>query len=102
MKNEQGGVKNDESKADWSLVDLSTVEQMAMVLTYGSKKYSRHNYDKVEPHRYLAALMRHITLWQDGNQLDDETGLHHLAHAMTNLHILIRLEERGIFYDKDD
>lgn len=96
------GKKFDGEKADWSLIDLSIMEQVATVLTYGAKKYARHNYDKVEPHRYLAALMRHVTLWQQGEVVDSESGLHHLAHAMTNLHILMRLEKKGIKYNKDD
>ena len=100
--NDKGGVKNDLLKPDWSLIDLSIVEEMAKVLTYGANKYDRHNYDKVEPHRYLAALMRHITAWQQGEVTDKESGFHHLSHAMTNLHILMRLEDKGIFYNKDD
>lgn len=95
-------MKFDSEKPDWSLVDLNIVEDMASILTYGAKKYDRHNYDKVEPRRYMAALMRHITAWQNGELLDKETGKHHLSHAMTNLHILLRLEEKGIRYDKDD
>ena len=83
------GKKFDSEKPDWSLLDLSTVEQMATVLTYGSVKYSRHNYDKVEPYRYLAALLRHITRWQQGEKLDEESGLHHLAHAMCNIMFLL-------------
>ncbi len=96
------GIKYDNEKPDWSLIDLEIIQQVASVLTYGAKKYDRHNYDKVEPHRYLAALMRHITLWQSGQMFDEETKEHHLAHAMTNLHILMRLEKKGIVYNKDD
>ena len=100
--NLNGGVKEDIGKADWSLVDLEIVQRMANVLSYGAKKYSRHNYDKVEPYKYLAAVMRHITKWQDGELIDPETNEHHLAHAMTNLHILQRLEKKDIRYNKDD
>jgi len=96
------GTKFDGEKADWSLIDLDIVQGMAMVLTYGAKKYDRHNYDKIEPHRYLAALMRHITLWQGGEEHDEESGYHHLSHAMTNIHILMRLEKKGIKYNKED
>ena len=100
--NKLGGIKFDSEKPDWSLVDLSIIEDTVKVLTYGAKKYDRHNYNKVEPYRYLGALMRHITRWQSGEILDEETGIHHLSHAMANILILLRLEKKGIKYNKDD
>jgi len=102
ITNKQGGVKADGDKADWSLIDLSIIQEVAMVLTHGAKKYDRHNYDKVEPYRYFAATMRHLTAWQDGELTDKDSGLSHLAHAMTNLHILNRLDKKGLRYTKDD
>ena len=94
------GLKYDTEKPDWSLIDLSIVQQMAAVHSMGAQKYGRMNFMLVEPHRYVAALMRHLTAWQSGELLDEESGLHHLAHAMTNIHILMRLEQEGIKYDK--
>lgn len=102
MMSDKEGMKFDGEKPDWSLIDLSIIQGLAQVLTYGAVKYSRHNYDRVEPHRYLAACLRHITAWQDGEIIDPESGEHHLSHAMTNLHILLRLEKKGILYSKDD
>ena len=96
------GTKYDGDKPDWSLIDLSIIQDMAKILTIGAKKYERHNYDKVEPHRYFAALMRHLTQYQNGEEYDEETGLSHLSHAMTNLHILLRLGSKGKRYNKDD
>lgn len=96
------GIKHDQEKPDWSLIDLEIIQRTAEVLTKGVKKYSRHNYDKVEPYRYLGATLRHITQWQNGETFDEESGVHHLAHAIANLHILQRLEKKGKFYSKDD
>jgi hypothetical protein len=96
------GIKYDQEKPDWSLIDLEIIQRVASVLTMGAKKYSRHNYDKVEPYRYLAATLRHITLWQQGEIFDSESGEHHLAHAIADLHILQRLEKKDILYNKDD
>jgi hypothetical protein len=54
------------------------------VLTYGANKYSDDNW-KLVPNlqdRYYDALQRHVAAFRNGDKLDDESGFHHLAHAM--------------------
>lgn len=88
------GFKADSGKPDWSLLDLSTVEEVVRVLTVGAKKYARDNWQKVPNarERYLAAALRHLAAWQRGERLDPETGLPHLAHAQCCLHFLSWLD----------
>ena len=80
-----GGIRNDADKPDWSLLPLKTIEGLVKVLTYGAKKYSRDNWKKVSNERNFAALMRHLSKWQDGEEFDPESGLHHLDHALCDL-----------------
>lgn len=78
------GIKFDQEKPDWSLLDLNLIEDVIKVLTYGAKKYDRDNWQKVveaNPHRYFSAAMRHIAAFQKGEKVDSETELSHLAHA---------------------
>lgn len=75
------GRKYDDGKPDWSLIPLTTVEDVVKVLTFGAKKYERDNWQGISSDRYLAAAMRHITAYQSGEKLDEESGLPHLAHA---------------------
>jgi len=94
----QEGKKFDSEKADWSLINMKQLEGLADVLTYGAKKYDRHNWVNVEPYRYFAALLRHISAWQSGETIDDESKLHHLHHAMANLYFLLEHERIGKGY----
>ena len=80
-----GGMKNDGEKPDWSLLPLETIEGIVRVLTYGAKKYERNNWKKVSINRNFAALLRHLSKWQAGEEYDPESGLHHLDHALCDL-----------------
>lgn len=84
------GVKADNGKPDWSLVELKAIEGMVEVLTFGAKKYAPDNWKKVPDakKRYFAALIRHLTAWQNGELVDPESGKSHLDHAMCNLYFL--------------
>ena len=87
------GRKFDNDKPRWDLLPLKSIEQVVQILTFGAQKYDDNNWKLVEPlDRYFAAAMRHITAHRQGEYLDSESGLPHLAHAITNL---IFLNERS-------
>lgn len=77
------GTKYDKDKPRWVLLPFKEVEEIVDVLTYGSKKYADFNWQHVKPgkDRYFSAMMRHISAWKNGEVLDQESGLSHLAHA---------------------
>jgi hypothetical protein len=84
------GVKNDSEKVDLSLLTRASMEAEATALMFGAKKYHRHNFRKgFENHRLIAAAMRHIVAFNDGEDLDPESGLCHLNHAKACLGMLI-------------
>ncbi len=80
-----GGLKNDLGKPRWSLVPLDIIEGIAVILTYGAKKYAPNNWKKVEWERNFDALLRHLTKWLAGEENDQDSGLHHLDHALCDL-----------------
>ena len=41
--------------------------------------------------RYYDAALRHLTAWRDGEFLDDESGLPHLAHAIVSAMFALEL-----------
>lgn len=88
------GVKHDGGKLDYSLVQPGAHAEMVAVLTYGATKYARDNWMLVPEaeQRYYAAALRHLEQWRTSATTDDESGLHHLAHAMCCLHFLLALE----------
>ena len=84
------GSKFDYGKTMWNLLDYVAIEDVAKVLTFGANKYSADNWKKVPDaqERYFAAAMRHLTQWRNGEAVDSETNISHLAHAMCNLMFL--------------
>jgi hypothetical protein len=92
------GVKHDQEKPDYSLLNLAALESVVRVLMAGEKKYSRPNWQTVVPHRrYFAAMLRHIAQYQDGEAKDTETGESHLAHAVACLMFLLWHEKHSAF-----
>ena len=81
------GRKDDQGKARWDLVPWEDLERIVDVFSFGAKKYEPNNWKKVpDPHnRYFAAVMRHLTAWRKGEEIDPETGIPHLAHAGCSL-----------------
>ena len=91
--------KHDAGKLRYELIPPSAMRAIADVLTFGANKYSANNWKKVDdPSRYVGALYRHLEAWRSGEELDPESGLPHLHHAITNLAFLIELD---IVIDED-
>jgi len=87
-------MKFDVGKLRYGLIPPSATLALAEVLTYGAKKYKPNNWQNVEDtSRYVDALYRHLEAWRGGEKIDDESGLSHLAHAMTNIAFLNHLED---------
>ena len=83
------GARYNDGKADLSLIPLSTLEDEARVWMYGEKKYKRFNWMKGMAWSIpMACALRHLAAWQNGEDLDPESGQPHLAHAMCNLRML--------------
>lgn len=83
-------VKHDEDKPRMDLLPMEALELVAKVLTFGAKKYGDHNWRKgMKWGRLHAAALRHLSAWARGMDLDDESGLPHLAHAACCLLFLL-------------
>ena len=93
----QQGRKDDGTKRRYSLLPSGTVNQVVSVLEYGAIKYAPDNWQKVPNARtrYYDAAMRHIDAWWQGETLDDETQLPHLAHAVCCLLFLIWADSKS-------
>ena len=75
-------------------------KQVADVLTFGAEKYPKpplHDSWRGVPdgtRRYTDALYRHLhKYFVEGEELDPESGMHHFAHAMCNLHFIYELNK---------
>lgn len=83
------GARYNGGKPDLSLIPLATLVDEARVWEYGKHKYAAWNWAKGMPWSVpLACALRHLAKFQQGEDLDPETGLPHIAHAMCNLRML--------------
>ena len=64
---------------------------VSYALGTGAAKYGRYNWrtQKIQSSMYEAAIERHLELYKDGEDLDPETGCHHLAHLIAGASILL-------------
>ena len=92
------GIKYDSEKPKMNLLPPKAMVEISKVLTFGAAKYDAENLRKLDDlqNRYTAGALRHIFAHMDGEELDPETNLSHLAHAMCCLlfKLEIELEER--------
>lgn len=87
------GLKHDGGKPRLSLVPAEAIEAIGIVMTHGAEKYGEASYRQVEPKRYRDALMRHICKWlKDPYGLDEDSGLPHIWHIITNAAFLCELD----------
>lgn len=95
-----GGRKFDGGKLRYGLIPPLAQAEMVKVLTFGAEKYEPDNWKKVPDSktRYFDALERHVWAWKMGEQIDPESGIHHLAHAMCCLAFLY---EHDVKYSKE-
>lgn len=85
-----GGIKFDKDKAPMSLLPSDALEEIARVLDVGAKKYGKGNWAKgLKIQRLLDAAMRHISSFNKGIDVDDETQTLHVANAACNLMFVI-------------
>lgn len=80
------GMKHDTGKYDPTMLSQEMLELVSRVRMFGAKKYSRNNWKKgFKITRSLAAAMRHIISFMNGEDNDPESGLSHLGHAICGL-----------------
>lgn len=77
-------------KAPLSTVPANVMFEVGLALLEGARKYGRHNYRAigVRASVYYDALMRHITSWWEGEDIDKDSGLSHITKAIACLVVL--------------
>ena len=91
------GIKYDDDKLRYDLLPFEAIDEVVKVLNYGVKRYGANTWQNVESERYVAALLRHISAWRQGEKNDEESGLPHLSHILCNAMFLVYLEGRKCF-----
>ena len=97
-----GAIKYDKDKPKMSLLPPKALRGIAEIMTYGAKKYNPHNYKLgkgLDWDQMYSACLRHMNAWNDGEDIDPESGRPHLYHAGCCLVMLIDLVDSKIGKD---
>ena len=87
------GDKFDGGKPAMELIPSYPMEQLGLVLLHGREKYGAHNWRKgINVSRNLGAALRR-------EDLDQESGLPHLAHAICDLMFVLETLHRQPEFD---
>lgn len=83
------GLRYNQGKLRYDLVNSYAHEQLVKVFTRGAEKYAPRNWEKgMSWSSVIASLKRHLAAMEKGEDYDEETGLLHTAHIEWNAHIL--------------
>lgn len=90
MENQKGqGLRYNQGKLRYDLVNAYAHERMTEVLTDGAIKYAERNWEKGMPwSKVISSLKRHLAAIEAGEDYDKESGRLHAAHLAANAHFL--------------
>ena len=92
-------MKFDNGKPPLALIPSEALIEIAEVLGFGAEKYGPNNWreyaDKTKWSRSYSSLQRHLNAFWSGEDIDPESGLSHLAHAATQIVILMVQKSDG-------
>lgn len=95
--------KFDSNKVRVDLLPIEPMTGIAEVFTFGARKYFDNSFRQGETvawSRTYGSVLRHLFAFWSGEDKDPESGLSHLAHAGTQLMILMEHAKHN--QDKDD
>lgn len=101
------GLRYNEGKPRWSLVDFDSLEPMVRVLEYGADKYTVGDVSGADNWKkgFLTSeicnsLLRHIFALLRGEMDDVDSGLSHVGHILSNAMFLsYMIKEKPEFND---
>ena len=78
------------NKAPLSTLPTGPMYEVALAMLEGARKYGRHNYRimGVKASVYYDGAMGHLTAWWEGEDIDPDSGIHHLGKAMACLAVV--------------
>ena len=87
------GTKYNQGKPRMDLISPLVLLEIGKMLEFGARKYDENNWMKGISYQDLfAATQRHLNAWHQGIDEDSESGMSHLAHAITDLMMLLHFQ----------
>lgn len=98
MQEKQEALKNDGGKPRYSLIPQLAMLEVIKGFEHGAKKYGQFNYSNGLNHlRYADAAWRHLNQYLRGEDIDEESGVFHLALISCNAMMALEntLQQKG-------
>lgn len=84
----------------FELLSWGSLEEVARVAAFGAAKYDDHNWTKGYAWSLcLGALFRHVARFAQGEDIDPESKLPHLAHALWHCMALMHFQRHALGTD---
>lgn len=94
-----GGKRFNTGKLEWHLLPFEALKGTVKVLMFGKTKYGEGNWQKgMGWITVYNSLIRHVIAWRNGEDLDTESGEHHMSHIICNAIFLLwyTIKNKGI------
>jgi hypothetical protein len=90
-----------DGKAPLEYLPTTCFDADARVHKHGADKYGVRNWrrDKILASTYYAASMRHLKAWFEGEDIDPDSGEHHLTHMRACGAVFLDAERHGCVID---
>jgi hypothetical protein len=85
-------------KPQYHYIPLHALDGAVKVFEFGATKYNPFNYKRgqgLPDVSFIDSCLRHISAYNSGENLDPESGLHHIDHAIVNLIMLRDIQKIG-------
>ena len=89
-------------KVPLSVIPFTVLWELGLALLEGALKYGRHNYRVIGVRAsvyYDAVMARHLPCWWEGEDVDPDSGVHHVSKAIASLVVLRDAMIRGNWVD---
>jgi len=89
-------------KIPYSTISQPVIAETGVAMLEGALKYGRHNYRAigVRASVYFDAVMaRHLPAWWEGEDIDPDSGMHHIVKAIASLCVIRDAMIQGKFID---
>lgn len=94
------GLRYNAGKLRYDLLPPDAIAELARVYTRGAVKYAPRNWEKgMAWSTCYASLHRHAAAWASGEDFDEETKCHHMAHVAWNALALVAYAARDVGTD---
>ncbi|MBL4763465.1 MAG: hypothetical protein JKY93_12310 [Gammaproteobacteria bacterium] len=89
------------AKVGVSNIPIPVMREVGAAMNEGADKYGAYNWreSEIDAETYFNSTRRHLDDWWDGEDIDPDSGIHHVSKAISSLMVLRDSMLAGTFED---